>query len=351
MKVAAISSDFSRMADGSLVPGGCAYYRCILPLRAIGAEAMHGDMAWDSAYGFGIKQGRTATYGFDTVMLKLIMSRWTPRQIELAQSIGQRVIVDVDDFYDELPESNAAWQITHPDTNKAVNRDHYREVIARADLVTVSTPTLLEHHLKSRGNVKLVRNGVNPWMFHMKRQAFKPVIGWVGSLAFRGNDVEILREWLPGFLEEHDLMFHHAGVGIIPGPSFGEIVGIPPERITYSGSVPMHMYAELLMQFDIGLVPLNDIPFNHAKSNIKGLEYASAGIPFVATGLPEYSNLCNDGIGRVADTPEEWVAHLTELLSVKVRKREAALQRDAVAARHSVYARVPAWRDVFNYYD
>lgn len=348
MRVAAISTDFSRMIDGSIVPGGCTYYRCYLPMKAAGVDGFLGDMAWDSGFGFGIKRGATATYGFDTVLLKLVMDRWTPRQIELAKSLGQRVIVDVDDFYDALPESNAAWEITHPDRNKVRNRDHYREVIRRADLVVTSTPALLEHHSKDHANVLMVRNGVDCGMFHVKPQAFRPVIGWVGSLAFRGNDVEILSEWLPDFLEEHDLMFHHSGGDPYSTVQFGDVVGIPNERMTYSAAVPMHAYPDLLTKFDIGLVPLNDIPFNHAKSNIKGLEYASAGIPFVATGLPEYRLLADDGVGRVADTPEDWVRHLTELLSVKVRKKEAAQQRMAVAERHSIYARAPEWREAFN---
>lgn len=349
MAIAFASSDFTRFIDGSLVPGGCTYYRCLLPSQALDQQSLVGELAWDSAYGFGIKRGTTATYGFDTVVLKLIMNRWTPKQVELAKAIGQRVVVDVDDFYDALPESNAAWEITHPERNKRTNRDYYREVIRRADLVVTSTPTLLEYHSREHPNVRMVRNGVDCGMFHVKPQSYKPVIGWVGALAFRGNDVEILQDWLPKFLEEHDLMFHHSGSDSDSVLRFGDIAGIPPERMTYLDGVPMHMYPTLLTKFDIGLVPLNDIPFNHAKSNIKGLEYASSGIPFVASGLPEYNELCSDGVGRVANTPEEWVSHLTELLSVKVRKKEAAQQRVAVAERHSIYARASKWREVFNF--
>jgi hypothetical protein len=58
---------------------------------------------------------------------------------------------------------------------------------------------------------------------------------------------------------------------------------------------------------------LNDIPFNHAKSFIKGLEYAAAGIPFVSSFSPEYEYLAEHGVGRVAKTQDEWVYHLDEL--------------------------------------
>lgn len=76
-------------------------------------------------------------------------------------------------------------------------------------------------------------------------------------------------------------------------------------------------------RIDIGIVPLNDIPFNHAKSYIKGLEYAAAGVPFVASAAPEYVFLAENGVGRVARSPEEWESHISELADPKVRKQEA----------------------------
>jgi len=347
MSVAFLSTDFTRFPDGTLIPGGCTYYRCCLPLVASGNKGSLGEMAFDGALGFGVKSGDQAIYGFKTVVLKLYMNRWTAKQVEMAKAVGQRVLVDIDDHYDELPESNAAWHITHPERNKRTNRDYYRQVIAAADTVVVSTPTLLEHHQATHPDVRMIRNGVHLGMFHVKQQARRPVIGWVGSLAFRGNDVEIMRDWLPGFLEEHDLMFHHSGHSDM-GPSFGELVGIPQERITYSEGVPMNMYPELLTKFDIGVVPLNDIPFNHAKSNIKGLEYASAGIPFVASDLPEYRFLYNTGVGRVASTATEWVDQLQSLLPLAVRKREAAENRRLVERLHSIQAREPQWQALFS---
>lgn len=347
MAVAFLSTDFTRFPNGTLVPGGCTYYRCCLPLVASGLKGSVGEMVFDGAMGFGVKSGTHAMFGYDTVVLKLYMNRWTAKQVEMAKATGQRILVDIDDHYDALPESNAAWHITHPEKNKRMNRDYYRDVIAAADTVTVSTPLLLEHHQKTHRDVRMVRNGVYPEMFHVKQQEKRPVIGWVGALAFRGNDVEILSEWLPGFLEEHDLLFHHSGHSD-DGPSFGELVGIPEERMSYSYGVPMTMYPELLTYFDIGLVPLNDIPFNHAKSNIKGLEYAAAGIPFVASDLPEYRFLYSTGVGRVATTPGQWVEQVGALLPLAVRKREAAVNRKTVERLHSIHAREAEWNEVLS---
>ena len=345
MPVAFVTNDFTKLDDGVEVPGGCAYYRCALPMFACGQPAKLGRPAFHPSHGFGIQESETrAIFGFDTIVMKLLMFRWTPRQMLIAQQLGQRIIVDVDDAYDFLPEENRAWKVTHPDENKVMNRDHYRKVIEQADIVTVSTPFLLNHHRETHRDVRMIRNGVYPDMFRVKPQAKKPVLGWVGAIPFRSGDLETLT-WLPGFLEQHDLMFHHAGHGF-GDQWFHDVVGIPKERMTYQNGVPMDRYGALFSQIDIGLVPLSDIPFNHAKSCIKGLEYASAGIPFVAQDLPEYRMLASTGVGRVADTPDEWVAHLEELLDLKIRKKEAAQGRFVTVEQHSIMAREREWQQL-----
>lgn len=348
MPVAFLTSDIYKDESGTWYPGGCAYYRCFLPMNAVGGKSAMGRPVFDSGRGFGVMDSKDGVFGYGTVMLKLVMQKWTPRQVELAREVGQRIVVDVDDYYEGLPEENLAFHITNPETNKVTNRDHYAKVIERADTLTVSTPFLLDQYRDKHPDVRLVRNGVVPGMFHVKRHRNeKPVIGWAGSTSFRGGDLEILAEWLPGFLEKHDLMFHHAGHSPM-ARQFHEVVGIPEERMKTSPLLPIDLYPIGLQEFDIGIVPLNDIPFNHAKSCIKGLEYAASGIPFVASASPEYEYLKATGVGRIARTATEWVDQLQQLLDYKTRKREAAIQRKIVMDLHSMEQRAADWRAVFS---
>jgi hypothetical protein len=294
--------------------------------------------AWMGDEGFGVKRdNQQALFGFDRVVIKLLMQRNTVHQMQTAQDIGQFLIVDVDDWYEELPESNQAHWVTDPKTSKLVNREHYRDVIMQADRVTVSTEFLRERYAQMRDNVVLVRNTIDVSVTQ-KRPVMnrKPVIGWVGGIPWRGGDLETLQSWLPDFLEKHDLMFHHSG-HMPDHRTFAELSGVNPERVTTSSMQPMNQYyLRSFNDYDIGIVPLNDIPFNHAKSNLKGLEYAASGIPFVAQGLPEYRNLYESGVGRIADTPEQWVSHLEDLLDYKTRKREAAINYSMVQEKHTL---------------
>jgi len=342
-----ISGDFV-YALGQLYPGGCGYYRCMLPMNAAGPGAKFGPPAWTADRGFGVRLNKEyAQFGFDTVVIKQLMERWMPRQMQIAKQLGQRLIVDVDDAYDFLHDENLAKHSTDPERNKISNREHMRAVIMEADIVTVSTPFLLDYYSGLRDNVVMVRNGINPNQFPKRKVTRdKPVIGWAGALRWRSNDLDVFKGWLGDFLVDNDLMFHHAGHDDAAG-WFADGADVPKERVITSPMRSIARYQEML-DFDIGLVPLSNIPFNEAKSFLKGIEYAASGVPFVASGLPEYRYLSEtSGVGRVADTPEEWVKHLTELLDYNTRKKEAGVQRAKVLKDHTIVTRAPEWVNVF----
>ncbi len=347
MTIAFITRDFNGMFP-DITPAGCAYYRCLLPMSVSGQPARMGMPAWDPARGFGIRDSNTTgVFGFSTVFLKLIMDRWTPKQIELAKQLGQRIIIDIDDYHEGLTPANRAYELTHPERNKISNREHYAKTIQLADTLVVSTPFLMQQYIGACRDMWLVRNGVNMAQFERRKHvSSKPVLGWAGATSYRNNDLEQLRDWLPDLMEKHDLTFHHAGHSP-DSPSFADITGVPAHRVTTSPLVPIHDYAAGL-RFDIGIVPLSDIPFNHAKSNIKGLEYAAAGIPFVASDLPEYRYLHESGVGRIATTSTEWVSHIETLLDYKIRKQEAARNHSIVAKDWSIEARADDWQEVFS---
>ena len=348
MRIGFVANDFL-YDNGRLRPGGCSYYRCMLPMNTVKhLRTAFGPPAFTAEYGFGVRVAKEqAQFGFDVIVLKMLMDRWIPKYMQIAQSLGQKIIVDVDDHYDGLHEANQAYDKTDPEKNKITNRDHYRAVIQQADLLTVSTPFLAEYYAPLVKDVRVVRNGINPNQFDpRKHRSVKPVLGWAGAMGWRSNDAETARPWLNEFLNEHDLMFHHAG-HMDDATAFADAAGIDQDRMILTPMRPLHKYHEML-DFDIGLVLLSDIDFNRAKSTIKGLEYAASNIPFVAQGLPEYERLSLEGVGRVAYTPEGWKQQLADLLDYKTRKREAAIQRTRVLHKHSIGARAMEWVDVYS---
>ncbi len=348
MRVGFVAEDFL-LDQGILRPSGCSYYRCLLPKNTLrNITTGFGPPAYAQEHGFGVRLNRSqATFGYDVIVMKMLMHRWVPTQMREAQELGQTIIVDVDDFYPGLHEANLAYEITDPEKNKVANRDHYHAVIMAADWVTVSTPFLHDYYSQFRDNVVMIRNGINPEQFVKHEQKNrKPVLGWAGALKWRSNDLVGLSDWLPDFLHDNDLMFHHAG-HMKDAPDFAVETGVPEERMIKTRMMPLHKYHEMLT-FDIGCVFLSEIDFNRAKSTIKGLEYLASNIPFVAQALPEYELLSEQGVGRVARTGEDWVRELTPLLDFKTRRKEAAVQRNIVLKDHTINARAHEWVDFFN---
>lgn len=243
---------------------------------------------------------------------------------------GQKIVNDVDDWFWGLHPENAAFEMTNPTNNLHSNTDHYKNAVLLSTAVVTSTEFLANQIRlwQPSLNVAVIPNGVDIAEFPVRRQRKSdPIIGWAGSTAHRSGDLEILRKPFQSLKKQR---FHHTGHNP-KFPYFGDKTGISKNQLTLTPMLAPHEYPYGL-QFDIGVIPLVDIPFNHAKSNIKGLEYAAAGIPFVASPLPEYALLSEEyGIGRLAKTSRDWVKHLTELQDFDIRQEEARRQRKAIS--------------------
>jgi glycosyltransferase involved in cell wall biosynthesis len=294
--------------------------------------------------GIGIAHEDGMLIGWDVSVFKLLMDRSVPDLFKIMQGEGQRIIVDVDDAHFALHEENVAHHTTSPHANPGSNRMYYEVSIRQADTVTVATEFLLDHYEKRCRDVRLIRNGLDVDRFVPVEQKEKPTLGWVGGTYWRSGDLEILRDWLPGFVQEHSLTVWHGGHIPNDNRHFAARTGLRAVRTL--PMAPVEQYPMLFKPIQVGLVPLNLCDFSEAKSYLKGLEYAASGIPFVASPTHEYRLLASEGVGRIASTPDEWRDHLTELLDPDVRQAEAERQRALVAARYHIETKGEAWSSV-----
>lgn len=338
-----ISGDFHQ-SDGKLQPNGCAWYRLVLPSREVqkhGWETGVGMPRVHPEQGLGLAHEDGMLVGWDVSVLKLLMHESVPDMIRLMRRRGERVIVDVDDFHYGLDPENVAYHSTNPHANPESNRAFYEIGIRQADTVTVSTDFLADFYSRRVRDVRVIRNGIDAERFHMVEQPEVPTFGWVGATWWRSGDIETLADWLPRFVEDRGVRVHHAGH--IPNDPRHFAVRAGLRRVSTRLMCTISDYPRLLGDFHVGLVPLNRGPFNEAKSFLKGLEYAAAGIPFIATPTQEYRILAASGVGRLAETPEEWRGHAEELLDPGVRRSEAERQREIVERVWHVRERGPEW--------
>jgi hypothetical protein len=322
-----LTSDWAWGTD-PLQPNGCAWYRCVLPgkeLNKLGWVTAVGFPGWNKEKGFGlVTYDKKAIHGWDVIFFKLLMNRDVLKNISKAQKMGQKIVVDVDDWFEGLDENNAAFKATDPKKNPDNNRDIYAQIIMEADAVITSTPFLFDFYAKKRENVFLVRNGIDidRWKQRTPKMNHRLRVGWVGATPWRSRDLQTMSPWFGDYLKSRRLAFHHSGHTQNGAPKAANQLGIPESITRTSPLCPISHYPDLFKPIDIGIIPLNNVPFNHAKSFIKGLEYAAAGIPFVSSYSPEYEYLADMGIGRVAYNIDDWIYHLDQLRITSVRKDE-----------------------------
>jgi len=336
-------------------PNGCAWYRCYLPMVELKNKKYESGMGmpgFNKEHGFGILiPDNRAIHGWDVVVLKLIMLERMIDMVDQSMKMGQKIIVDLDDHMEGLEKSNMAYHMTSPEKNAKNNREHYFKIIEKATALTTSTPFLKEFYEKKYPNkpVYLVRNGIdiNRWKIRKDHSGYLPTFGWVGATPWRSGDLEILDPYFGKFLEEKKCRFHHSG-SIKNAPTVDKKININKNIFTHEPMKPIYSYPEMFRKIDIGIVPLTDVDFNRAKSFIKGLEYAAAGIPFISSPSPEYSYLADKGVGRIASTPEEWLSHAEDLLNPKTRKQEREKNRELVKENFSMEKRGKDWEEVFD---
>lgn len=345
MKIGYVSADWARGwtdKNGHPVPGGAGWYRVCLPAREMAANGH------DVVVGQQMRTEDDAiqpmdhdgTYHDDCDVV--VFQRWMHEDaadvFQAARSTGQVVVNDVDDWFFGLSPGNLAWVQSHPRYSAEANVNHYKRALAVSSLLTVSTPYLAERLRSLPAPVAVVRNAVDLEAFAGPAVVSAlPTVGWTGSTLHRSGDLETLKGVLGPFLDRHGLGFFHGGARE-DAPSVAELAGFDPKRLTEVGSVTMDTYPSFFQQFDLGVVPLADTPFNRAKSAVKGMEYAAAGLPFVASDTDEYRWF---GAGIVCRRPRDWVRALERLVEPEERVLVGKQARERVESE-DIKVR---WRD------
>jgi len=323
----------NRSSDAEERWGGSGWARVGQYLPRLPFKIVVGHLAWKRT-NFVITDMKGVEYHPDVLILQRLMHKGLADHIREGIAAGQTIINDVDDWYWGLDPSNNAFKHSHPKFNEKENINHYKSVLNASSIVTVSTPYLADRISRFvRNDIVLMRNTVDVDNFSVKEHSDStiPTVGWAGSTAHRSGDLETVGPILKGMHRDGVIKLmhlgHHNGAS-----SFASRIGLPDSEVSTLPLCSAEQYRNALTM-DIGIVPLRVTPFNQAKSDIKGLEYSAAGLPFVAQSIDSYDELFATGIGRTAKRPYNWVKHIKALCDPEVRKEEGARNRELVRAR------------------
>lgn len=304
--------------------------------HGMGFPTYNGTLVWNrDHFSIDLQDGINRLVDVDVVYLQRLMHKGLSAHIKQARANGQVVINDLDDWYWGLSPTNHAWASSHPKNSPNENINHYRGVLSASDVVTVSTPYLADR-IKQFVScpIEVIPNTVDVARFIVKEHTDEtvPTVGWVGSTGHRSNDLEILQGIIDYLHKDGEVLLQHSGYH----ESHSLVAtawNLPADAVKVVPACDPEDYPSLLTM-DIGIAPLNDTPFNHAKSDIKLLEYSASGIPWVGSSLSSYETLrMGWGLGRTAKRPKDWLRHLRALKDPNVRSSEGQALREAVWKR------------------
>jgi len=159
-----------------------------------------------------------------------------------------------------------------------------------------------------------------------------PRVGWIGTPTNWRNVAPLLPAILP-IIRRHGAVLRAIGAGAWARPEPGL------EVVEWSEADEL---AEL-QAMSVGIMPLQDLPFQRGKCGYKLIQYMACAVPVVASPVGVNRDIVNaQDSGLLAETPEEWVAALDRLLSdPALRAAMGMAGRRTVEAQFSLAVQEP----------
>lgn len=289
----------------------------------------------------------------DVVVLQRVTHRYLAQAVAVMRAQGIAVVIDIDDDLAAIHPANPVWVDLHPRRNErvvsAAERPHLHswhnlaQACRDATLVTVTTPALLKRYA-GHGRGRELRNYLAAHYFDVER-VDSTRLGWPASLHSHPDDPGALGNAVARLVAEG---WNLHVTSTEPREQVARAFGVAPSDahavVTLSASGPVNLldWPRRLAELGVGVAPLADTRFNAAKSWLKPLELAAAGVPWVASPRAEYRRLHALGCGVLVDKPKAWYATLRDLLTDEGRRTELSAQGRAVA--ETLRIEQHAWR-------
>jgi glycosyltransferase involved in cell wall biosynthesis len=215
--------------------------------------------------------------------------------------------------------------------------DKVASVVAGAAWVSVATPSIAEWAHRYNSNVSVVPMAVDLAEYDRVRATARArareldplVIGWAGTPGGLGY----LRSLAPVLA---DVAARHPVVVRVISGGYRRVC-LPGVSVDARPWRPESGLAEMAA-FDVGLVPLDDTPFEQAKFPFKLLQYLALGVPALSARVGVANSVIRHGEnGLLADSLDEWRAGLEALIQdVALRRRTAEAGRQTVADSYTL---------------
>lgn len=248
------------------------------------------------------------------------MDKATKIYLDYAKYCGIPSVYDTDDLVFEANSVSAEEERSVFENNLSAKMSRSL-VMRRCDVVLVSTAYLAEKAKEFHPDVRIVTNGLsrtfvsNAERYLDDSESNGPVsemvtFGYMSGSSHHDDDFSLVQGALLGLLAERP----QARVLLMGKLKFSKEFYQYGERFIYKPFVPYESYGSVFEDIDINLVPLRcELPFNHARSEIKYIEAGAYGIPTVASPTATYSKVIEHGVNGMLALDSDWPAVLLDL--------------------------------------
>jgi hypothetical protein len=282
-------------------------YRVIFPLRAL--EALGHEVLWPAPLTRDLSLGELAR-------CELVHCFRRPDRARDLKQLAQRGVAisfDNDDDFSAADIGGARGRIS--------NTKRFTELlrIARfADLTTTPSRVLAQKYdAAGAQHIAVIDNHLERDLhgFGQPRAHAGLVVGWMAGAEHERDLTELeIVDVLARLLDRHPQL-RVVTVGLrLP---------LHSQRYEFRPKVPFGELLGAIADFDIGIAPLADTPFNAARSSVKLKEYASIGASWLASPLGAYRDLGSAQGGQLVGEGQ-WYDTLDRIIRGRLRRRRLA---------------------------
>ena len=214
-------------------------------------------------------------------------------------------IFTLDDLITHLPIDNPNYH----NLPANVIRERMELGLAASHRLIVSTKPLAEAYRHLIDDVHVVPNSLS-WSIwgqlqSQRRRGKKMRVGWAGAQQHAG-DLRLISKVVRSTHREVDWIFF----GMLPAELHPYVV----EFHDYLRDFPAYPAKLASLDLDLAIAPLENHPFNEAKSNLRLLEYGILGWPVICTDIFPYRT-DNPPVTRLPNDPARWISSIREKIA------------------------------------
>jgi glycosyltransferase involved in cell wall biosynthesis len=214
-------------------------------------------------------------------------------------------------------------------------------VMKHAELVIAGNKYLANRAISAGANqVKIIPTVVDVSRYDVSMVDKKPplVVGWVGTPS-TSRYLSIIKPIFESLKKKFDVSF------VAVGGDSKKLQGMCVDVLPWTEKTEVHS----IQSFDIGIMPLEDSPWEHGKCGYKLIQYMACGLPVVASPVGVNKEIVKQGInGFLAQNIAEWEQALFQLLSDPVLRCKMGKEgKDLVKNHYSLEVQAPRLETLF----